>query len=145
MDFHTRKEIEKCSNVLFNSNDDRFNYLITKNNDMLDKREVIINISEYDYGVVKSKGNEFELDTITPLSLASLQSLEEAEVWYRQKYPHLPNEYHGIMARYSFGELLTKKEIKNTLKKCKKKNQKLPVGLQINSAPPGEKIKVVFD
>ena len=145
MDFHTKNEIKKCSNVLFNSNDDRFNYLITKDNDLLDKQEVILKLSEYDYGVVKSEGNDTELDTITPLSLASLSSLEDAELWYRQKYPNLPDEYHGIMARYSFGELLTKKEIKNTFKKYKKKNKKLPVGLQIKSAPPGEKIKVVFD
>ena len=34
------------------------------------------------------------------------------------------------MARYSFGELLTKKEIKNKIKKYKKKDQEPPVGLQ---------------
>ena len=145
MDYHTKKELQKCSNVLINSNDDRFNYLFSREDNQLDNNETIIPMSEYDYGVVRDKGDEFELDKITPLSLASLTSLEEAEIWYRQKYPGLPDEYHGIMARYSFGELLTKKEIKNTYKKYKKKNKDLPVGLQIKTAPPGEKIKVVFD
>ena len=78
-------------------------------------------------------------------SLASLSSLEEAELWYRQKYPSLPDEYHGIMARYSFWELLTKKELKNTYKKYKKKNKDLPVGLQIKTGTKEDPIKVIFD
>tara|TARA_R110000787_G_scaffold55854_4_gene128676 strand:- start:509 stop:946 length:438 start_codon:yes stop_codon:yes gene_type:complete len=145
MDYHLKKELQKCSTVLINSNDERFNYMFSKNDNQLDSQETIIPMSEYDYGVVRAAGNAFELDQITPLSLASLSSLEEAELWYRQKYPSLPDEYHGIMARYSFGELLTKKELKNTYKKYKKKNKDLPVGLQIKTGTKEDPIKVIFD
>ena len=53
------------------------------------------------------------------------------EAFYAAKYPRLPSEYHGIMARYSSGNLITKKEVKNTIKKSSKKNRELPVGFTI--------------
>tara|TARA_R110000787_G_scaffold17004_4_gene53799 strand:+ start:3773 stop:4213 length:441 start_codon:yes stop_codon:yes gene_type:complete len=146
MDYHTKKELQKCSTVLINCNDPRFNYMFSREPEkLLESKEILIPMSLYDYGVVKSKETEFELPKITPLSLASLKSLEDAELWYRMKFPDLPDEYHGIMARYSFGELLTRKDVKNSMKKYKKKKGKVPVGLSIRTASDGEKIKVVFD
>jgi hypothetical protein len=53
------------------------------------------------------------------------------EAFYAAKFPRLPSEYHGILARYSSGNILTKKEIKNTIKKANKKNKDLPVGFTI--------------
>ena len=54
------------------------------------------------------------------------------EEFYRQKHPNLPEEYFGIMARYSTGNPITKKEVKNSIKKSKKNpNKSLPVGLQV--------------
>ena len=63
----------------------------------------------------------------------SSQNLEDTEEWYRQKHPNLPEEYYGIMARYSTGQLLTKKEAKNAIKKSKKKGKEPPVGLQMRT------------
>ena len=54
------------------------------------------------------------------------------EEFYRQKHPNLPDEYFGIMARYSTGNPITKKEVKNTLKKVKKNsNKSYPVGFKV--------------
>jgi len=54
------------------------------------------------------------------------------EEFYRQKHPNLPDEYYGVMARYSTGNPITKKEVKNSIKKSKKNPSKgLPVGLQV--------------
>jgi hypothetical protein len=35
------------------------------------------------------------------------------------------------MARYSTGKLLTKKEVKNTIKKSNRKKKELPVGFEV--------------
>mgnify|MGYP003130603198 FL=1 len=72
----------------------------------------------------------------------SKDNLQEVEEWYAAKFPRLPSEYHGIMARYSTGQLLTKKETKNALKKIKKKPDKeVPIGLEIVQG----KFKLEFD
>ena len=133
MDYHTRKDIEKARNVLFDSNDPRFNYAFHQQEDIdtyLDNQEYILTMDKYDYGIVKEPADQFNMAKITPCSLAQIETLEDAEFWFQQKHPDLPDEYWGIMARYSFGELLTKKEIKNSIKKYKKKNQEPPVGLE---------------
>ena len=55
------------------------------------------------------------------------------EEFYRQKHPNLPDEYFGIMARYSTGNPITKKEVRNSIKKVKKNpNKSLPVGLSLS-------------
>ena len=138
MDYHTKKDIAKARNVLIDSNDPRFNYTFHQAEDIdgiLENQEFILTMDKYDYGIVKQEADEYNLAKITPCSLAQIETLEDAEFWYQQKFPTMPNEYWGIMARYSFGELLTKKEIKNKIKKYKKKNQEPPVGLQLNQGP----------
>ena len=73
-----------------------------------------------------------ELPKLCPLSLASCQNnLEDMEAFYAAKFPRLPSEYHGILARYSSGDILTKKDVKNTIKRANKKNRELPVGFTI--------------
>ena len=91
----------------------------------------IIDIDQYDWSFKADEGDEWNLPTLTPASLvgASTRSLEEVEEWYRQKFPNLPDEYHGIMARYSTNNVMTKKEIKNGIKKLNKDPNKKIVGL----------------
>lgn len=131
-------DLKKCRNVIIQSNDPRFNYNFNHQDDIdnFEKLPDIIQLSAYDYSVVKDDGDAANLPALTPLSLlASTQSLEDMEEWYRQKYPTMPDEYHGIMARYSCGQTLTKKETKNAIKKYNKKNKDKdldpPVGLTI--------------
>ena len=59
--------------------------------------------------------------------------VDDMEEFYRQKHPNLPDEYYGVMARYSTGNPITKKEVKNSVKKVKKDpKKKLPVGITMN-------------
>ena len=130
-----KSDLKKCRNALIQSNDPRFNYAILKSDDIKDFNELpqIIPLTKYDYSFKKTEGDETELPKLVPASLAMSQNnLEDVEAWYAAKFPRLPDEYHGIMARYSTGQLLTKKETKNAIKKIKKKPEKeLPVGLQV--------------
>jgi len=145
MDHQTKSELKKCRNVLIQSNDPRFNYSVLKKEDIdeFEKQPQIITLNQYDYSFKRTEGNDKELPELTPISLAmSKDNLQEVEEWYAAKFPRLPSEYHGIMARYSTGQLLTKKETKNALKKIKKKPEKeVPIGLEITQG----KFKLEFD
>ena len=132
-----RSELSKANNVLIACNDNRFDYQFVKNQgdiDNFDQTPIIITMDRYDYSVKSDEGSDSKLPTLCPLSLASCKdNLEDMEAFYAAKYPRLPSEYHGIMARYSSGDLITKKEVKNTIKKSKKKNKELPVGFTVAS------------
>tara|TARA_R110002012_G_scaffold319537_1_gene540555 strand:+ start:1051 stop:1488 length:438 start_codon:yes stop_codon:yes gene_type:complete len=145
MDAREKKELENCRNVLIQSNDPRFNFNIVKEEDIdqFQKLPQIITLDKYDYGVVKDDGDDTRLPEITPLSLLNAtSSLEDMEEFYRQKHPNLPDEYFGVMARYSAGQPITKKEAKNSIKKYKKKPEKsLPVGFSVAQG----NFKVEFD
>lgn len=136
MDLREKKELQNSRNVLIQSNDPAFNYAFLKGDDLNKFHELpeIIGLDKYDYCFKKDQGDDGYLPKITPASLLmSSGSLEDTEEWYRQKHPNLPEEYYGIMARYSTGQLLTKKEAKNAIKKSKKKGKEPPVGLQMKT------------
>lgn len=128
------KDIQKSRNVIIQSNDPAFNFTFLKGDDIVDFHQLpeIIGLDQYDYSFKRDDGSDTKLPSLTPASLLmSSSNLEDAEEWYRQKYPNLPDEYHGIMARYSTGKLLTKKEVKNTIKKSNRKKKELPVGFEV--------------
>ena len=128
------KEIQKCRNVIIQSNDPAFNFTFLKGDDINDFHQLpeIIGLDQYDYSFKRDDGSDTKLPSLTPTSLLmSSSNLEDTEEWYRQKYPNLPDEYHGIMARYSTGKLLTKKEVKHTIKKSNRKKKELPVGFEV--------------
>ena len=135
MNNQDRAEIKKAENVLIASNDPSFNYQFVKSQDNIDnfhETPEIITMNRYDYSVRKDDGDDLHMPSLVPLSLASSQhNLEDMEAFYAAKFPRLPSEYHGILARYSAGQSFTKKEVKNSIKKAAKKNQELPVGLTI--------------
>lgn len=127
-------QIKKANNIIIKSNDSRLNYSFYKEEDIenFENIPVIIGLEKYDYCIKSDNGSDIELPKLTPLSLAQgKNNLEYLEEWYRAKFPNLPDEYHGILARYSNREVLTKKETKNALKKYNKKNKQLPVGMSI--------------
>ena len=145
MDHKTKSELKKCRNVLIQSNDPRFNYSVLKEEDIDDfeKQPQIITLNQYDYSFKKDDGDDTHLPTLTSFSLlASSQNIEDLEEWYRQKYPRLPEEYYGVMARYTTGQKITKKEAKNKIKKFKKnKDTEPPVGFKVIQG----NFKVEFD
>jgi hypothetical protein len=135
--YQDKQEISRAMNVIIASNDNRFNYQFIKHQDHIDKFNEtpdIVFMDRYDYSIKRDEGDDMHLPSLCPLSLASCRgNLEDMEAFYAAKFPRLPSEYHGILARYSSGELLTKKDVKNGIKKAKKKHQELPVGLSVAS------------
>lgn len=118
--------------------DERMNYTFCKLDDVKENTRLpeVIGRELFDYGVVVKKGEpETEnsvgtLDQVLPISYTSIKDPHEGEEWYRQKFPNLPEDFYGIIARYQWGEKFTKKSLKNEVKKAKKKPKKpLPQGL----------------
>ena len=119
-------------------NDERLNYTFCKKED-IDKVNTLpdlIGREMFDYGVVIKKGepetenNVGTLDEVAPISYATINNPVEGEEWYRHKFPNLPEEFYGIIARYTWGDKFTKKRLKNEIKKAKKKPKRpLPQGL----------------
>lgn len=144
---------KECPRTYICCNDERFNFVFTKKEDADDNPvlPVVIEREKFDYGVIIKKGEEGNdenigtLDEVVPLSYAQIKKPEQGEEWYKAKYPNLPDEFAGILARYTWGEKFTKKEIKNETKKYERKNKKKskepPVGLQILKG----KHTIVFD
>lgn len=131
-----KKELQKSKHVYIQSNDPRFNYGFHKEDDIqeFNKTPEVVNLAQYDYSFIRQDGDDKKLpELISTTELASFQNLEDMEEFYRQKHPNLPDEYYGVMARYSTGNPITKKEVKNSIKKVKKNPKKqLPVGITMN-------------
>jgi len=113
--------------------DERLNYTFIKPEQIENHMPVIPQIlasEKFDYSVVIKKGDPETadsvgtLDEVVPLSYAQIKDANCGEEWYRAKYPELPEEFYGIIARYTWGQPFTKKEIKQTAKKMKKKPKK---------------------
>lgn len=122
------------------SDDPRMNYIFIKPENIekqKPKPPEVIARDLFDYGVVIKKGEEGDidnigtLDTVVPISYAQIKNPEQGEEWYRAKYPDLPDDFYGIIARYTWGAPFTKKEIKNTTKKIKKKKKDIPQGFSM--------------
>tara|TARA_R100001440_G_scaffold72230_2_gene95816 strand:+ start:712 stop:1215 length:504 start_codon:yes stop_codon:yes gene_type:complete len=123
------------------ADDPRMNYTFIKPENIetqKPKLPEVIARDLFDYGVVRKKGEpETEesigtLDDVVPISYAQIKKPEQGEEWYRAKYPDLPEDFYGIIARYTWGVPFTKKEIKNTTKKIKKKGKKaVPQGYSV--------------
>ena len=132
---------KKVPRTYISCSDERLNYTFCiKEEIQTDTRlPEIIGRELFDYGVVIKKGDPQTdesvgtLDTIVPISYTSIKDPIEGEEFYRQKFPNLPEEFYGIIARYTWGEKFTKKSLKNEIKKYerkgKKKGKPLPQGL----------------
>jgi len=132
---------KKCKRTYICCNDPRLNYIFTKK-ELADEDPtlpIVIERDKFDYGVIIKKGEDATedsvgtLDEVVPLSYAQIKKPEQGEEWYKAKYPNLPDEFYGILARYTWGHKFTKKEIKNEKKKYERKKGKKepPVGLSI--------------
>tara|TARA_R110000824_G_scaffold222106_1_gene409469 strand:- start:6388 stop:6930 length:543 start_codon:yes stop_codon:yes gene_type:complete len=143
-------ENKLCPRTYISSNDSRLNYTFCKEEDIQVKNNLpeIIGREMFDYGVVIKKGKEETekdcgtLDTTAPLSYATINNTETGELWYRESMPNLPEDFYGIIARYTWGQPQTKKSIKNEVKKIKKNPKKpIPQGLTVLKG----KFSVSFD
>tara|TARA_Y100000361_G_C11141754_1_gene335529 strand:- start:1018 stop:1485 length:468 start_codon:yes stop_codon:yes gene_type:complete len=126
----------KTKNKIFVvSNEPKLNYVFMKPDDVKKDPTDVGSISrdQIDYGVVVKKGGDETLDETKPLSYIGIKNPDDGEKWYREKYPELPEDFYGIIARYTWGQPQTKKSIKNEKKKYAKKKgkEKPPQGLSV--------------
>jgi len=119
-------ELPSGNKILFNESDEKLNYVCGKN-----EEKEYANSDMYDYHVSAEILNNKRTDGKTPhkdgVPYSFLQVKNELDgiEWYRTHYPKMPEELLPIMARYNWGEPITKKAVKNEKKKLKKKEQKL--------------------
>mgnify|MGYP003628339602 FL=1 len=130
-------------------------YILTDNNDprmdiqIMSKEKIdnfhnlpeLLHSDCLDYGI-KVKSHDELLDSVLPISVMNIKTLDDAREFYSNKHPQLPDEYYDIMAKYHFGEKFTKKQLKNEVKRVKKgKKSKELDGLKIVK----NKVLVNFD
>ena len=96
-------ELPSGNKVLYNESDEKLNYICGKN-----EEKEYADLEKMDYFV----------------SADTLNELDGIE-WYRKHYPKIPEELLPVVARYNWGEPITKKAVKNEKKKLKKKEQKM--------------------
>ena len=97
-------------------------------------------INKYDYELSaeylnerRSDGKELHKDPL-PLSFIQITNEKDGAVWYKNNYPRIPDDLIPIIARYHWGEPITKKGIRNEKKKIIKKGKEQK-GLQIKKGP----------
>ena len=102
-------------------------------------------INKYDYemsadflNTQRSDGKEIHKDAL-PLSFIQITNEKEGALWYKTNYPKIPDDLIPIIARYHWGEPITKKCIRNEKKKIIKKSEQK--GLKIEH----KKVFVEFD
>jgi hypothetical protein len=99
-------------------------------------------IDKYDYEVpadILNKSSKKEHKVGLPLSFINITTEEEGIEWYSKHYPKIPDDLLPIIARYHWGEPITKKSIKNEKKKIEKKLNK--AGLVVEN----KKVELKFD
>jgi len=129
---------------IHNQFDNNLNYDISKTIKKKSYEEMSI-INKYDYvldsDTLNSKRTDGKAPHKDPLPLSFIQINNERDgaIWYKENYPKIPEDLIPIIARYHWGEPITKKSIKNEKKKIiKKASQK---GLKIEH----KKVSVSFD
>ena len=112
---------------MVNTRNNKLTYTIGNN---LEENIEYTSGSKMDYFVsaetlnAKSKNNIIHTDAL-PISFLQINNEIDGINWYRENYPKIPEELLPIIARYHWGEPITKKAVKNEKKKLKKKIQKL--------------------
>ena len=103
-------------------------------------------MDKYDYQVPvetlnknKEEGDKgFHKDGL-PLSFINIQTEEEGIEWYMKHYPKIPTDLLPIIARYHWGEPITKKGVKNEKKKITKQLGKKGITIE------HKKVSLKFD
>ena len=118
-------ELPSGNKILFNEADDKLNYVCGTN-----QEKEYANSKMYDYFVSADTLNDKRTDGKTPhkngvpYSFLQVKTELDGIEWYRTHYPKIPEELLPIMARYNWGEPITKKAVKNEKKKLNKKLDK---------------------
>jgi hypothetical protein len=119
-------ELENGNTYLHNPTDERLSFMCGKV-DIRDELKEMTDISKYDYEVPAdelNKTSKVKHKDGLPLSFIQITTEEEGLEWYANHYPKLPTDLLPIIARYHWGEPITKKGLKNEKKKITKKAEK---------------------
>lgn len=87
----------------------------------------LVDIDKYDFEIPAQVLNEKRTDGKNlhkdglPLSFIQIKNEADGVEWYKKHYPKIPEDLLSIIARYHWGEPITKKGIKNEKKKIIKK------------------------
>jgi hypothetical protein len=126
-------EGENSSNgnkYLINPCDEKMSYVFGKG-----EEKEMTDFDKFDYQVPIEKLNENKDKDLhkeaLPLSFLQIKTEIEGVEWYKKHYPKIPDDLLPIIARYHWGDPITKKSIKNEGKKIKKKLEKK--GFEINN------------
>lgn len=140
--------------ILDNHLDPKLSYVIPNTKE--DGDELInsetSSIRKYDYEVPaeylnKIQGRE-EGDKIyhkegLPISFIQIKTEEEGIEWYKENYPKIPDDLLPVIARYHWGQPITKKVLKNEKKKIEKKL--ISKGLERRTSTPNNPFILQFD
>tara|TARA_R100000231_G_scaffold107923_1_gene79880 strand:- start:1029 stop:1559 length:531 start_codon:yes stop_codon:yes gene_type:complete len=122
-------QLENGNKLLHNPTDPKLSFTFGKNEEISD----LSFIEQFDYEVPAEEINKtakVKHKDGLPLSFLQIETEEEGIEWYSNNYPKLPDELLPIIARYHWGEPITKKAIKNEKKKILKKLDKQGIALQ---------------
>ncbi len=129
-----RKKIDETKNVVIKGEKNTYLYNPTSPNLTYtigeDTEKELVDIDKYDYQVPADVLNEKRTDGKNlhkdglPLSFIQINNEVDGIDWYKKHYPKIPTDLLSIIARYHWGEPITKKGIKNEKKKIIKKKEK---------------------
>jgi hypothetical protein len=127
--------LENGNLLLHNEIDNKLSFIIGKGD--MAYNESIANIDKYDYEVPAEHLNKVckykEHKDGLPLSFLQIKTEDEGIEWYAKHHPKIPTDLLPIIARYHWGEPITKKGIKNEKKKIQKALTQQ--GLHISNKP----------
>tara|TARA_R100000951_G_scaffold116460_1_gene128387 strand:+ start:4497 stop:5048 length:552 start_codon:yes stop_codon:yes gene_type:complete len=137
-------ELENGNTLLHNPTDDRLSFMFgdkeNKNN--------LVDLDNVDYQVpaeVLNKTSKVKHKEGLPLSFLQIETEEEGIEWYARHFPKLPTDLLPLIARYHFGETITKKGLKNEKKKIIKKAQKKGISLEKRTAVDNNNNPFILD
>lgn len=119
-------ELPSGNKIIYNETDEKLNFICGKN----EEKEYCDN-DKYDYFVSAETLNDKRTDGKkphkdgVPYSFLQIDNEIDGIEWYRKHYPKIPEELLPVIARYHWGEPITKKSVKNEKKKLKKKEDKI--------------------
>ncbi len=136
-------ELENGNTQMINEIDPKLSFMFGKE---VDIDTQYLGMEKYDYQVPPETLNKnkkeddkgFHKDGL-PLSFINIQTEEEGIDWYMRHYPKIPEDLLPIIARYHWGEPITKKGVKNEKKKITKKLNKQGITIQ------NKKVSLSFD
>lgn len=107
---------------LYSEQDPQLNYNILNSKE--EQIKEYIETDPLDYEIppeLLNKNGGQKLEKGLPLSFLQIKTEEDGVEWYKKHYPQIPTDLLPVIARYHWGEPMTKKGLKNERKKVIKK------------------------